>query len=158
MSKTQPKTHAQIKRIFGLGHKLGMSDDDLRELAYDVTGGTIESLSMLSFAQANGVIKRLGGDAMSANFTPRRTRNYHNQQAGIKTIVTAAHLEKLDAEWFAFAHRTADGLARLAQRIIKSDRPRTSDECNKVIEAVKSMNGREHDAAAAAQPGFRRVA
>ncbi|MBS1793378.1 MAG: hypothetical protein JSS81_05965 [Acidobacteria bacterium] len=142
MSK-QMKTTAQNRAIFGLGAKLGCGKEELRELAYDVTGGRTDALSKLTFDEANGMIQRLGGRPFTKTFNSRRTENYHRQKAGVETIVTTEHLEKLSKLWFAKPHRTAEGLEALCQRINKTPKPRTAKECSRVIEAIKSMNKRD---------------
>lgn len=139
------KTPAQNKAIFGLGAKLGCGHEELRELAFDVTNGRTDSLKALTFDEANGMIRRLGGRAFSKpnEFRSKRSQQYDKQKTGVETIVTIQHLEKLRRIWFAKPHRTEDGLKAMCQRVIKLDKPRTTKECNKVIEAVKSMNTRE---------------
>lgn len=139
----QMKTPAQNRAIFGLGAKRSCTHEDLRDLAFDVTGGRTDALSKLTFDEANGMIERLGGRPFTRQFNSRRTENYHKQKAGVETIVTTEHLEKLSKVWFAKAHRTAEGLEALCQRINKTPKPRTTKECSKVIEAIKSMNKRE---------------
>lgn len=141
----QMKNLAQNKAIFGLGARLKCSHDDLRELAFDVTGGRTDSIKDLTFDEANGMIRRLGGRAFNPpnQFNSRRTENYHKQKAGIKTIVTAEHLQKLNDVWFAKPHRTAEGLEAMCLRTIKVCPPRTAQECSKVIEGIKAMNSRE---------------
>lgn len=159
--KFQPKTNFQLRRIFGLAKQKGIpfEEEDQCEAAATISRGRVERLSLLSFDEANALIVQLGGEAMSFKFTPRRTRNYRNQQAGIQTIATAAHLQKMEDLWFAFPHRTPNGLTQICLNTIKQERPRTADECNKIVEAVKSMNKRENASASTPpQPKFRRVA
>lgn len=161
MSNSQPKTTEQLRAIFGLGKKLNCAKEDLEEMAG-------MRLSLLSFDQANAMIVRLGGDAFPtpAGPAPRRTQNYRKQKQGIKTIVTAQQLDKLDRLWFRFDHRTPAGLEAISRRVNKgAARPRTTEECNRVIEAVKSMNERDglssrQPSAASGQkePAFRRGA
>lgn len=136
------KTTAQIKAIFGLGAKMRCSHDDLRELAFDVTDGRTNSLRKLTFAEANGMIRRLGGRVFDQPFGSRRTENHHKQQAGIKTVVTADHRAKLEKLRLGRGI-TVDGLTRMCLRMIKAERPRTAQECNKIIEALKAMNARD---------------
>lgn len=138
------KTSAQNRAIFGLGAKLGCSHEDLRKLAYDVTNERTDSIKALTFDEANGMIRRLGGRAFDQpnQFTSRRTENYHKQKAGIKTIVTVRQkglIERLIRQ----RNITADGERALCRRIIKCDEPRTTSEANKIIEALKAMNARD---------------
>lgn len=172
MPNPTPKKHFQIQRLFGLAKpKAELADIDtheyLADLAHGVTLGRTSSLKEITFEEANDMIEALGGVKFSL-FKSRRTENYHRQQAGIKTIVTAAHLEKMTELWFAYPHRTEAGLIAICQRTIKVDHPRTAEECNKIVEAIKSMNKREADAVStesgsdrglvAPQPKFRRIA
>lgn len=147
MPNSQPKTTDQLRAIFGLGKNVNMAKEDLEELAFDITGERTGRLSELTFDEANAMITRLGGDAFptpTSGPVPRRTQNYRKQKEGIKTLVTPQQLDKLDRLWFRYEHRTAAGLAAISQRVNKGvDRPRTTEECNRVIEAVKSMNARE---------------
>lgn len=138
----QPKTYKQIKAIHGLAAKLGCSEDDLRDLAADVSAGRVERLSMVSFDEANVMIGRLGGEPFHSSGTPRRTVNYHRQQAGVKQIAQRAHL---DLMYTLAANRgmTIGGLTSLAERMIKHFPPHTTSETNKVIEALKAMDARD---------------
>lgn len=139
MKNSQPKTTEQLRVIFGLGKKLNCAKEDLEEMAG-------KRLSALTFDEANGMITRLGGDAFPspAGPAPRRTQNYRKQKQQIKTIVTPAQLDKLDRLWFKYGHRTLSGLEAICKRVNRGAKtPRTTEECNRVIEAVKSMNARE---------------
>lgn len=138
----QMKTPAQNKAIFGLGAKMKCAHEDLRELAFDVTRGRTDSIKQLTFDEANGVIKRLGGRPFTKEFKPRRTEQYHRQEAGVKKLVTAAHLDHLTI-LARECGMTQEGLESLCKRMIKVKKPRTSSECNKVIEAIKAMNARD---------------
>jgi hypothetical protein len=143
MPKTfTPKTTAQLRAIFGLGRKRRCTDEDLRELAYDVTSGRIERLSQLSFDEANSMITRLGGDAFTTSRVPRRTVNYHRQQAGVKQIAQSAHLHKMQ-ELADGRGITEEGLKNLCRRMLGHYRPLTTSETNKIIEALKAMNARD---------------
>jgi hypothetical protein len=137
---SQPKTHAQIKRIFGLGHKLNAGKDELEQMAG-------KRLSLLSFDEANELIKRLGGEPLdiqpsSASRTPRRTVNYRRKKAGIRQIAQPAHLQLMD-ELAANRGITDDGLKNLCRRMLGYYRPRTTSDTNKIIEAIKAMNARD---------------
>ncbi|MEO8649164.1 MAG: hypothetical protein ABI539_08365 [Acidobacteriota bacterium] len=143
MPKFQPKTHAQIKRIFGLAKPLGCSQEDLRELAADVTGGRVERLSLLSYDEANAMIHRLGGEPLLTSRTPRRTVNYHRQQAGVQQIAQHGHT-KLMHDLAAGRGISPEGLQNLCRRMLRgSSHPRTTAETNTIIEALKAMNARD---------------
>ena len=138
----QPNTYKQLKAIFALAKSRDFGDEDLRSLAADVSAGRVERLSLLSFDEANRMIVHLGGEAMFSSRTPRRTINFHRQQAGVKQIAQASHL---DLMYTLAANRgmTITGLASLAERIIKHFPPRTTADTNKVIEGLKAMNARD---------------
>lgn len=142
MPKFQPKTSSQIRAIFGLGRTLKMTDEDLKELAFDVTKERVDRLSQLSFDEANGMISRLGGDPFTKSYQPRRTLNYQRQQAGVKQIAQPQHL-KLMNDLAEGRGITEDGLKNLCRRMLGHYRPITTDETNKVIEALKAMNARD---------------
>ena len=139
------KTSAQNRAIFGLGAKRNWGHEDLRELAFDVTGGRTDSLKALTFDEANGMIRRLGGRAFDQpnQFGSKRTENWRRQKAGIKTIATAKHIDLMTS----LARKrgmSEDGLGDLSARVNQGSRkPRTSKEVNRVVEAIKAMNTRD---------------
>ncbi len=138
------RTKAQNSLMWGLAKKIGVTHDDLSEMAFDVSRGRTEHTSELYQPEMVKLIDRLEEFANpKKDKTPRRTTNYRKQKTGVETIVTPEHLDKLNREWARIPGRTPSGLESLTFRIIKADRPRTTKECNKVIEAVKSMNARE---------------
>lgn len=145
MQKFQPKTKEQMGRIFGLARKLDLefdSDDVRRGYAIGVSGGRVDKLSLLSFDEANELIRNLGGDPFSHG-TPRRTVNYHRQQAGVQQIAQGSQLE-LMRSLASGRGITDEGLANLCRRMLKGKAsPRTTAETNKIIEALKAMNARD---------------
>lgn len=145
MPKFQPKTSKQLRAIFGLAKPLNCDEDSLRELAAEVSNNRIARLSLLSFAEANALIKRLGGEPFSfGGTTPRRTVNYQKQQAGIPTIETRRHLNLMD-DLANKRGMSAEGLQKLCRRMLKGkSRPTTTSEGNKIIEALKAMNRRDY--------------
>lgn len=145
MSTNQPKTLQQNRAIFGLGQKRGCAHEDLREVAFDVTGGRTDSIKQLNFDEANGVIKRLGGREFVAQPLAghsRRTVQHHRQTAGVKQIVTTEQKGKIER---LLQQRSigADGYKSLCRRMLKHDEPRTTIEANKIIEALKAMIARD---------------
>lgn len=147
MPKIQPKTNSQLGRIFGLAKKLGLDEDTVRGAAVVVSRGRVDRLSLLSFDEANALIVRLGGDPFSSSRTPRRTVNYHRQQAGVQQIAQADHLALMD-ELAAGRGIGTEGLERLCRRMLKGNsRPRTTAETNKIVEALKAMAKRDREAA-----------
>lgn len=136
MNNPKPKTYQQVRCIYGEAKRCGLDNDALHELVFDVTA--VSSLSILTYAQAQKVIERLKG----RSFAPRRTLQYRRQRAGIKQVVQESQL-RLIAELAAQRHWTVDTLSKFCERQCKHPRPRTTDDANKVIEALKSMNKRE---------------
>lgn len=144
-----PKSNAQLGRIFGLAKPLNCTKEDLEDLAFEITNGRVERLSLLSFDEANAMIERLGGSPLSQ--TPGRTLRHRRQKAGIVQIASHAQIAMLRkiAEKRGI---TEEGLERLCRRMLRGQpRPRTTAEANKIIEAIKAMNRRDesHPAAAA---------
>ncbi|KAK0039534.1 DUF1018 domain-containing protein [Biomphalaria pfeifferi] len=135
------RTLAQNKLMHGYAAKCGLSHDDLRDYASEISNGRTDHTSELYTHEAAEIIDRLQKIAEPQK-TPRRTIQYRRRNAGVDQIVTADQLNLLNNLWFAKEGRTANGLEMLCNRIIKREKPRTTKECNKVIEAVKSMNNR----------------
>lgn len=145
MPEPKLKSPKQMKAIFSLAKKNGvdMDDDTRAALAVTVSNGRTDRLSLLTFDEANGLIKHLGGDPIGSSRTPRRTVNYHRQQAGVHQIAQPNHLNKM----VAMAEERGisdDGLKGLCRRMLKGNSwPRTTAETNKIIEAIKAMNERD---------------
>lgn len=139
--KNKIRTLAQNKLMHGYAAKCGLSHDDLRDYASEISNGRTDHTSELYTHEAAEIIDRLQKIAEPKK-TPLRTIQYRRRNAGVEQIVTADQLNLLNNLWFAKEGRTANGLEMLCNRIIKREKPRTTKECNKVIEAVKSMNSR----------------
>lgn len=138
MPKFQPKTTQQMKAIWGLAKKHDIDEETLRGSAVVVSEGRVDRLSLLSFDEANVLIRNLGGDAITSSRTPRRTVNYRRKVAGVQQIAQRDHL--------AFMRKSAEalniseaGLESMGNRMLKHWPPRTTAETNKIIEALKSM-------------------
>lgn len=139
------KTHAQIKAIFALAKRQGieMDEDAKAGLALTASVGRTDRISFLSFDEANRLIVHLGGDPLPSSGTPRRTVNYHRQQAGVQQIAQKNHLNKMVAMAEERGISKA-GLESLCRRMLKgSPSPKTTAETNKIIEAIKAMNERD---------------
>lgn len=139
-SKTQtqrPRSTSQLRAIFGEARRCGLDDEALREVVADVTHGST-SISKLTFTQAESVLQRLKGKA----FVPLRTLQYRRQQAGVKQVVQEGQL-KLIADLASQRHWSADALINFCKRQCGHHPLRTTEDANKVIEALKSMNKRE---------------
>lgn len=142
-----PKTPAQHRRIFGLAHERGLDLAELHTLAEEETGEA--SIRKLDFEQANKLIVRLGGDAISAHGygwcdakgTPRRTVQDRRKRAGVVRVVSPAQLDLL-ADLASRRGISVEGLKSLFTHMRVPYPPRTTKDANKVIEALKAMNKR----------------
>lgn len=172
MPKPQPKKHFQIQRLFGLARQPADAEgipvkEYLEALAAELLPrlSKLPRLSELTFDEANAMIVRLGGTAFSKYGQSRRTENYRKQQAGIKSIETDNHLNFID-ELARLRNMSPEGLAKLASRMHVPWPPRTTEQGNKIVEALKAMNKRDGLSANSrdsqdspdSQPGFRRIA
>jgi len=141
------KTNAQVGRIFGLAAPKAVlagypSAQEYIEVMIIENIPDNPRISQLTFDQANSIIKALGGDPFTAYGHSRRTENYRKQAAGIKTIETEAHLTKI-REPAAGRGMSADGIAKLATRMRLPWPPSTTEQGNKLVEALKAMNARD---------------
>jgi hypothetical protein len=141
------KTPGQNRRIFGLKAELGLEHDDLRELAFLVSDGKRDRVSDLTFRDAETLIKLLESKLPKKSEYAPRTIQYKRQQKGLLSEVTPTHLDEMRRLWRLVEGRTPEGLQALTRRIIRFSTPRTSSECNKVIEAIKAMNKRAQEKA-----------
>lgn len=154
IESTEPvgtKTHAQVRRIYGLARDVRFDDDDLHQLVEEVAG--VASIRALSRADADRVIARLGGEPLYTPSgsprrqtpqpaTPRRTVQYRRQRTAARALPTAAHLD-LMRSLAARRNMSEEGLTQLCRSVIKRDRPVSTHQTNKIVEALKAMNRRE---------------
>lgn len=140
MSETKtpkPKTYQQCQAIHVEARHRGLDADQLRDVVEDVTRRT-RSIKELTHAEAQKVIQRLKGNS----FVPLRTLQHRRQRAGIQQIVTDEQ-HTLIAELASQRNWTPETLRNFCGRQCKRDRPLTTVDANKVIEALKSMNRRD---------------
>lgn len=153
MKHAKPKTNAQVRRMFGLAKpKADASRMDVKNYLENVAEVLTadyeneidgkEHLSDLTFDEANKVIKWLGGDPFPTYGHSRRMENYRKQAAGVKSIETDAQL-KLIRELAAQRNIGDDGLGRLATRMRLPWPPNTTEQGNKLTEALKAMIARD---------------
>lgn len=145
MPKFQPRTIKQNNAIFGLAAKHGLDHESLRDLAAEISDGRVDRLGQISFDEANKIIHRLGGEPFRSSQS-RRTTNYQRQQAGVDQIAQPAQL-RLMIKLAQGRNWSDETLEKFCLRLIKSPRPRTTAETNKIIEALKAMNRRDKVAA-----------
>ena len=96
------------------------------------------SIAALTYAEAERVIARLKGKS----FVPTRTLQYRRQRAGVKQVVQQAQLEKI-AALATQRNWSAQTLVNFCKRQCGHHPLRTTEDANKVTEALKSMNKRE---------------
>jgi len=126
-----------VKAIFGEGRKHGLDDEQLRDLAEDVSRRT-RHISELSYTEAERVIERLKG----RSFVSRRTLQYRRAKQGIKQVVQQGQLKKV-ADLASQRNWSPETLVKFCKRQCGHHPLRTTEDANKVIEALKAMNKRE---------------
>jgi len=170
MKKPRPKSNAQVRRMFGLAKPLAVvacleTKEYLEDMASHITRDRTSHISELTFDEANAAIKLMGGDPFPAYGNSKRAENHRKQQAGIKTIETDAHVEFI-RKTAAKRNMTEQGLESLAARMNVPWPPQTTEQGNKLAEALKAMNRRDAQPTAngspltahSKEPSFRRVA
>lgn len=142
------KQHWQLRAIFDLAKRQGVEKDQLEAIAGDLSGGRTFRLSEMSYLEANWLVVRLGGDPqqrhpVSGRKQPGRTVRHHRQKAGVKQIAQHRHIELLHAlaknRW---GSAFEPPLRSLAGRMRVPYPPHTTEQTNKLVEAVKAMNAR----------------
>ena len=110
MSATlQPKSIQQVRAIFALKKKLRLDDELLHLAVESATGKT--SIAALTFAEADQVIAKLGGQT----FASRRTVQLHRRKAGVVQVVQPGQLE-LSAMSARQRHCQPQTLVEIAKR------------------------------------------
>lgn len=137
MGNARPKTTPQVRAIFGESRKCGLDDEQLRDTVESVTGRT-RHISELTYVEAERVIEKLKGKS----FVSRRTLQYRRAKQGIKQVVQEGQLT-LIAELASQRNWSAEALVNFCQRQCGHHPLRTTEDANKVIEALKAMNRRE---------------
>lgn len=137
MHSSRAKTTPQVRAIFGEGRKCGLDDEQLRDTVESVTRRT-RHISELTHSEAEAVIERLKGKS----FVPRRTLQYRRAKQGIKQVVQENQL-KLIADLASQRKWSAEALVNFCKRQCGHHPLRTTEDANKVIEALKSMNKRD---------------
>ncbi|MFL5478707.1 MAG: hypothetical protein ACJ79X_06800 [Gemmatimonadaceae bacterium] len=138
-----PRNLDQNKRIHGLANQNGIDRETLHDHAHTITAGRTAKTSELSFDEANVLIKRLGGEPLPATAAlSTRSQQRARQKAGVKQMITPGQNDKIQKLWYSVPGRTPDGLTAITERTIKKGSPRTTEDANKVIEAIKSINSR----------------
>jgi hypothetical protein len=127
----------QNRIIHQLLTKHGLDAEDKKALVIEVSNGRVTSSAKLNKEEANALITRLGGTPPRPS---RQTLRRRRREAGVKMIATQRQLQHMERIWQEFNHRTDGGLKKFCRRVIKADRPRTTEEANRVIEGIKAMN------------------
>lgn len=136
----KPKSAGQVRAIFGLAREVGHGHEDIHDVIAVLTRQAKHSIRDLTFAEANAVIEHYNGRAFTP--VPRRTVQYRRAKQGIKQIVSPAQL-KLIADLASQRNWTVDSIEKLCKRMHVPFPLRTTENANKIIEALKKMNKRE---------------
>lgn len=141
-AQPQPKSPAQVRRIFGLARSRGLDAQELRAVVVEVTKRDVPldktGVGSLNFTESDAVIVRLGGEPLAK----RRTIQHRRAKAGVSQLVRPAQLE-LIAKLASQRRWGAEALRNFCARQCGHFPLRTSKDANKVIEALKAMNERE---------------
>lgn len=137
MQKDKPISPAQRKMIFALCHAHGM-DDDLRKATVKAITGK-DSTTELTRPEAAKVINFITGQAVP-------TRRMNRNPPGTTRRVTKKHLlliatlaqARMDA-----GRMTPEGLVKWGTDKLGHWPPRTTQEANRMVETLKSMNERD---------------
>ena len=135
------------KRIFGLCKRLGLDDDTRRGAVAVVTTGRTDSVSQLTFEEANALITHLGGDPSTRKRSPQNPRAI--TPAGGRKQIAQPGPPSADARSGIRPRDHRRGLKRMGERMLKHWPPHTTAETNKMVEALKSMNRRDAERRAA---------
>lgn len=138
------KENWQLRKMFALGKPLaaaaGMEPKDyLEQLAAYLTGRELR-LSELYFDEATEILTELNRRTKQANRgpVPLRTEQHRRLKAGIKQIETQEHLQKIDR----LRHElglSKEYVAGISKRVNRGrEVPATTEQGNRVIEALKS--------------------
>ena len=139
-----PKRTAQQNKVFhSLLAKRGFDTEAKAEFVFELTKGRTEHSSEMTIEEMNFAIEKLGG---SMTQKPTRTVNYHRQKTGVKAIITPEQNYKIN-QLSNKRGMTAEALEKLCLRTIKRERPQTTEQGKKIIEALKSMIERDKLAA-----------
>ena len=96
------------------------------------------SIRELTHREAEAVLKKLKG----AGFVSLRTLQYRRQRQGVAQVVQPAQL-RLIADLASQRHWSEAALLKFCKHQCGHERPRTTSDANKVIEALKAMNKRD---------------
>lgn len=133
------RTKLQNSIIHWLKTKTKIDQEAYEVLVSNLTNGRTTTSAEMTVAEANELIKALGGTAPEAG---KRTRQLRQKKAGVVTLATGAQLDLLRAlavrRWGAeHAEKT---LAKFCEspRVIGKPVPHTSKEASRAIEILKS--------------------
>jgi len=139
----RPHTAGQLRAIYALGRKRGLDNDDLHDsilsgLANNSIARRTGSFTDLTFSEAERAIARLKG----RDFVPLRTLQHRRAKSGVVQIVTDEQLTKIA---FLATQRKWSPQTLTNFCVRQCGHPvRTTVDANKVIEALKAMNERDH--------------
>ena len=141
-AQPQPKSTPQVRAIFGLAKERGLDEAELRAIVVEVTNRAVPvgktGVGRLNFTQADAVIVRLGGKP----FASRRTVQHRRKNAGVQQLVGPNQLRYI-AQLASFRNWSPEALQDFCRRQCGHFPLRTTQDANKVIEALKAMNRRD---------------
>jgi len=140
------RTKLQNSIIHAQKTTAGISAENYRALIFNLTNGRTESSAEMDTREADELIKALGGTPPPRYKGSRRTQQRRNQTAGVIVLMTAGQwgtINFLAQERWGEGVQTSAALGKLVLRVIKRDKIKTSQEAQKIIEALKAMNARD---------------
>jgi hypothetical protein len=163
MSKVKlPIAPYQIKCAQALRHARAMDDELLALTIKSITNREPEAghtgLSKMTFEEANALIVKLGGTPFRpprtdwskiaaaqppARGDSARTRQSRRKAAGIEQVASERQIQLIAALASQRDAMSAAALTQFCKRVCGAEKPRTTKEANKIIEALKSMNRRD---------------
>jgi phage gp16-like protein len=124
----------QVQLVHLAKRDLGLSDEEYREIIVSMFPEAWSgSCKELTYEQASKFIDRLKD--MGFQIRKRRKR----KPAGMATLVTRQQLARIEHLEANVSWRLRDGARRFARKVIGKERPATTREAAKLIEALKGV-------------------
>jgi hypothetical protein len=133
-------TKNQLRAIWGIARKLGMSEENLRLQCQSETGKT--SLRELATAEAEALIAKLRERQPKSDSVPLRTQQWRNREAGVVRVASQKQL-RLIAELAAQRQWTNESLLAFCERSKFAYPPKTAVGAGKIIQGLIALNKRD---------------
>jgi len=128
----------QRKYIFRLQKELAIEIEDLREIAYDISGAA--SISRLSMTNASKLIERLVGRNKTPERKAPKRKTPKRRPQGKNVVYLISDYQKRYIMGLARELKwDCERLKGFYQRQIKKDKPGTSREASSVITGLKEI-------------------